>query len=119
MKLYRVENLTSGRGLWYNTTDASESNLVKDLKLTAGVLPMDFDDALFQAKWKSAAGSLEQLKYWFTHEDLLRLIPLDFHLYEIEADIVSNHKTDLYEHPLFQEIGVKTRTLLDINDLLK
>lgn len=115
MLLYRVENLLTGRGLWYNTNDQSDSNLVSDLKLSARELPMDRTDILSTDKWKSAADSVSQLSYWFTKEDLEKLRPLGFDLYEIDASVVSLHTTELYEHPLFQEQGVVSRKKLSLD----
>lgn len=114
MILYRVENLITNRGLWYNTSDQSDSNLVQELNLTNKLLPMVRTDIISVDHWKSAAESIDQLKYWFTREDLDKLTPLGFNLYEIEVDITKQHTTDMYSHPLFQEIGVKSRKILDI-----
>lgn len=118
MLLYRVENLITNKGLWYNVTDSSESNLVYDLDLSNRTLPMGFDPALVKDRWRSAAESIEQLRYWFTHEDLQKLIPLGFNLYEIDAGLVRQHMTEEYSHPVFQEISVKSRKQLDIKCLL-
>lgn len=117
MPLYRVENLDTNKGLWY-LQDQSSSNVVHDLDLSNKELPMDYDERIANEKWKSAAESLEQLKFWFTHEDLLKLTPLDFKLYEIECDIVRENKNEFYCHPLFQEQGVTSRKELDIKLLM-
>lgn len=118
MKLYRVENLIHNNGLWYNVSDGTDSGIVHDLNLSSHTLPMDYDETVALDKWRSAAEDLDQLKYWFTHKDLQKLIPLGFNLYEIDADIFKLHTTEWYSHPLFQEIGVKGRKLLDISVLL-
>ena len=117
MLLYRVENLDTNKGLWY-LQDQSSSNVAHDLDLSGRGLPMDYDERIANEKWKSAAESLEQLKFWFTHEDLLKLTPLDFKLYEIECDIVRENKNEFYCHPLFQEQGVTSRKELDIKLLI-
>jgi hypothetical protein len=117
--LYRVENLLNNNGLWYNVKDGSSSSLIHDLNLTGRALPMDLDLAIGKDQWRSAAESVDQLKFWFTHEDLQKLIPLGFDLYEIDSDIVRQHVTEWYTHPLFQEQGVKSRKKIDINVLLQ
>lgn len=119
MPLYRVENLINNKGLWYHSSDSSASNVVHDLDLSNRFLPMDYDESLSKDRWKSAAETLEQLKFWFTHEDLLKLTPLGYKLYEIECDIIRQHTTEHYSHPLFQERGVKKRNELDIKALIK
>lgn len=121
MLLYRVENLLlPATGLWYNAANGKASNTVHNLDLSNRNLPMDFDSRLAEEQWRSAADSVDQLKFWFTKQDLQKLLPLGFHLYEIDADITKIHKVEgLYEHPLFQERGVKSRVQLDINKLLK
>lgn len=118
MKLYRVETLDGAVGLWYNRDDQSESNVIHTLGLTSKNLPMEFDGDIAFNEWRSAAETVEQLRFWFTKEDLLKLIPLGFNLYEIESSIVKEHKTEWYSHPLFQEKGVESRIVLDINILL-
>lgn len=118
MFLYRVENLVNGRGLWYDSNTGESTGLIDDLDLTNKALPMDPTQFLSGESWRSAAGSVDQLKFWFTHEDLQKLIPLGFTLQEIDADIVKEHVTEWYSHPIFQEIGVKARKELDINTLL-
>lgn len=117
MSLYRVENPDFTTGLWYNVNDNSKTNLIQELKLTNETLPMEYDERLSKEKWRSAAGTLEQLKYWFTEEDLIKLTPLGFKLFEIESTIISEWKTDLYTHPIFQEQGVTSRKELDIKIL--
>lgn len=117
MTLYRVENLIVPIGLWY-LPNQHQCHLVHDLDLSGRDLPMDYDEKIAVDKWKSAAESLDQLKFRFNLEDLNKLIPLNFKLYEIESDITMLNRTNFYEHPLFQEIGVTSRKELDIN-LLK
>jgi len=118
MLLYRVENLVDGKGLWYDSQSGEDTSLVYDLKLTNAGLPMHRDEKIGLEQWRSAADSVPQLGYWFTHEDLRKLIPLGFKLYEIDADIVKQNVTEWYTHPLFQEQGVKSRKEMDINILL-
>lgn len=118
MKLYRIENPNSLSGLWYRTDDQRLSGVAHLLNLSGKDLPMEFNLALAAERWKSAAESLEQLKFWFSHEDLTKLEPLGYKLFEIETDIRCWHVTDLYRHPVYQDNSIISKTILDI-DLLK
>jgi len=109
MKLYRVENLAQGRGLWFD--------LDQKLGTTFGLLsakevPMPFDANIANGRWKSAANSLEQLNFWFKPEDLLLLSTQNYQLTEIEVVEFKVNKTEWYEHPLFQEQHVISRKKL-------
>lgn len=126
MALFRVENLKNDQGFWYNVKDGKGTGLVQKLALTNQGLPMEFDAAVGNEKWRSAAESLEQLKFWFTHEDLVKLTPLGFMLYEIHVkpeyqrqhSYIMGDGTVMYSHPLFQEQGVTERREFDIKSLM-
>jgi hypothetical protein len=111
MKLYRVENPTSQDGLWYRGNNAQPSNVVHQLELSGRVLPMDFDQSIAQGDWRSAAESIELLKFWFTLEDLAKLQPLGYGLYEISPENVRVHSTEMYTHHLYQHDGTIYRKL--------
>lgn len=117
MKLYRIEDPNSSRGLWYRT-DQTQSYVAHQLDLSGKNLPMEFNLALAAERWKSAADSLDQLKFWLTQEDLIKLLPLGYKLFEIETDVHRIHSTDLYWHPVYQDNSIMSKTILDI-DLLK
>lgn len=102
MKLFRVENRDSNLGLWYQARSAWPTNLVHTLDLSGKNLPMDFDPNLFHGGWRSAADSLDTLRFWFTKEDLQKLKPLGWKLYEIDAEATAIHSTPYYTHHLFQ-----------------
>ncbi len=63
MLLYRVENLVDGKGLWYDSNTGEYTNLVHDLDLSNRFLPMDATQILSEQKWRSAAETVEQLKF--------------------------------------------------------
>lgn len=119
MQLFRVENQVSNAGLWYRTDTQEMSNVVHQLALTGAGLPMDFDPAIAAERWKSAAYNLDQLKFWFTVEDLQKLIPLGYALYSIEAMDVREHVHTLYQHALYKESRIITSNPVDINILLQ
>lgn len=116
MKLYRVENLGKGNGLWYHINQDYAGTIVT-LDLSNKDLPMPLDEQIKQGQYKSAAESIDQLRFWFTFEDLLKLRPAGFNLYEIDVDSIIYNKTEWYEHPLFQEEHVNSRIRLDLDIL--
>lgn len=118
MKLFRVENRIHHKGLWYHGVTGKKTSFVQALDLSGKNLPMEFDPRISNYQWRSAGSSIEDLKFWFTYEDLSKLIPLGYKLYEIDANIVEQHTTEHYSHPIFQEIGVTSRKELDIGALL-
>lgn len=54
MKLYRVENLSKGNGLWYHINQDYAGTIVT-LDLSNKDLPMPFDEQIKQGMLKSAA----------------------------------------------------------------
>ena len=118
MKLYRVEKPNSHLGLWYNNNTQGHTGIVHSLNLSGKTLPMDFNPNLAKEQWRSAADSIDQLKFWFTHDDLRKLQPLGYKLYEIETDHFILHTTEWYAHPLFQDVRVSSKLELDIDLLL-
>lgn len=116
MKLYRVENLGKGNGLWYHINQEYAGTIIT-LDLTNKNLPMPWDKAIQSGHYKSAAESLEQLRFWFSFEDLLKLRPAGFNLYEIDVDNCIYNNTEWYSHPLFQEDAVNSRIRLDLDIL--
>lgn len=119
MILFRVENVQVPNGLWYRADNQETSNVVHDLALSGAGLPMDFDPEIAAQKWKSAAYSIEQLKYWFNHKDLNKLIPLGYRLYSVDASVVRHHTHELYEHALYLPHTVRNSHEVDINILLE
>lgn len=114
MFLFRVENLT-GEGLWYDGKTGENTRLVDALNLSNKTLPMDPDMSIALAEYRSAAESIEQLKFWFTLEDLQKLQKRGFELAEYEVNRYIEHKTSWYSHPLFHFDWVISRTPKSIN----
>lgn len=117
MKLYRVENRETNAGLWY-ALNQDKSDVAATLDLSGKDLPMGFNPEIAQSKWRSAAETLGQLGFWFSHEDLQKLIPLGYKLYEIHADVWKMNETKWYKHPLFLDTHVSDSIVLDIDLLL-
>ncbi len=118
MKLFRVENRDTEAGLWYSGLDATPSNVVHELGLSGRNLPMGFDLSIATENWRSAADSINTLKFWFSFEDLLKLKERGYGLYEVESEVWKIHTTPDYQHHLFLPQRAQY-TELDINILLK
>lgn len=118
MLLFRVENLRTGEGLWYDRNTGENTRLVDALNLTNKNLPMEVDHSVALAEYLSAAESLDQLKFWFTHDDLRKLAERGFELSEYTVQRVHQHVTPLYTHPMFHMSWVTQRQPLSI-DLIK
>jgi hypothetical protein len=117
MKLYRVENLGKGNGLWYHINQDYAGTIIA-LDLSNKDLPMPFDEKIKQGLYKSAAESIDQLRFWFNFQDLMKLKPEGFKLYEIDVEEHILNETPWYTHPLFQEQHVLSRISLDLDILL-
>lgn len=114
MYLYRLENLNTGWGLWYNI-DQSHSDVASRLELTNKDLPMGEDLKVSLGRWKSAADSIEQLKFWVTPEDVWKLKQAGFQLSQILVGYSLLHVTPHYSHPLFKEDAVIQRNVLSFD----
>lgn len=87
--IYRIENLETMNGMWYNNAGVFSPILYKIApKAKAIELPMPFDMAhkADDKNWYSAGGSIDEMNYWFSREDALNLVNNGFKLYHIEVD---------------------------------
>jgi hypothetical protein len=117
MNLFRVENLHTMEGLWFCGKTGEEIRLVDALNLSNKKLPMPPTTVIGRAGLISAAESIEQLKFWFTLEDLQKLKKRGFELSEYQVRNYVQNQTPWYTHPLFHRGDVISRTILDINIL--
>lgn len=113
--LFRVENLTNRQGLWYRGDGTFNPHI---LTLTDGKskdLPMEFNPELKVdgLDWYSACDNLEDMKQWFSLQDLIELSSQG---YELNAVNVSQYR-NVYGHAAFAEEYVLGRTKLDINSI--
>ena len=115
MKLYRVENIHTLEGLWFNGKTGAEERLVDALDLSNKMLPMPSTPVIGRADLISAAESLEQLKFWFNYTDLVKLEQRGFELaeYDVLGHVIN--ATPWYSHPLFNREDVVSRLVLNIN----
>lgn len=115
MTLYRVENIHTFEGLWFNGKTGEEERLVDALNLSNKLLPMPVTPVIGRAELVSAAESLEQLRFWFNYSDLQKLEERGFELaeYDVLGHVINT--TPWYSHPLFNREDVLSRLVLNIN----
>lgn len=72
--VYRVFDPVGVEGLWY-TKDKIQTNRIRRV-LIGNDMPMDRADVYSTNNkvWRSSACSIPQLRYWFTHDELAKLI---------------------------------------------
>ena len=123
--LYRVANLDTNVGLWYNN-DGVKTDFIHTLHDARGAaLPMDFDDTL-AGGWLSAAHKLDELTVWFSEEDFNELLLRGYGVYKYEVEDFRFHQysfpdvfpngnraTIALRHAVFQPEKVLSTTLLD------
>ena len=81
---YRVGNLETEQGLWYDV-NGKFTGLIHDKYdfCTNSELPMPFDPDV--VGWLSATDKLETLFFWFTKEDIAQLEEHDYNILVYEA----------------------------------
>lgn len=116
-KLYRVDNPTTSVGLWYHNLTGHRTETVEKFDLSMRQMPMPFHERIALGAWRSATRDLAELKFWFTKDDLIKIVPLGYNLYEIETDFVADIETADYRHAIFRDADVISRQILDIRAL--
>jgi len=117
--LFRVENPTSGIGLWYRD-DGVQVDFIRDLdNARCRDLPMGHDASLVGG-WRSSTDSLEQMATWLSESDVAQLASHGHNLWAID---VPEHgwrtTTEPYVHTVFRDELVVARrklpwTVLDL-----
>lgn len=102
--LYRVENQETQVGLWYNSRGEKTDYIVHEIPDAMNRdMPMDFDPTF--VGWTSSAGSLEQMKHWFSADDVTHLAQAGYNLFQIEATDVRDVAVNGIAHKLFRREG--------------
>ena len=85
MKFYRVSNINTEQGLWYDF-QGNFTGLIHDRFnfCLNNQLRMDFDPEL--VGYISAVETLEQLEKWFPQKDILQLEKMGWFIHEYEAE---------------------------------
>lgn len=115
MKLFRVENLITGKGLWYKNS-GQLSYVGEAIDFSNKNLPMDFNPYVADNRFLSAAVERNDLSYWFSRKDMENLFILGYKLNEIEVskyEMYRQPETDV-THAIFKEEDVISRISLEI-----
>jgi len=103
---YRVANVESQQGLWYNFNGEFTGLIHNEFKFcTNHNLPMPFTPEL--VGWLSATETLEELFFWFTEQDITELEKFGFKITLYEANeykIFENHWIIKQDESVVKEI---------------
>jgi len=81
---YRVSNLETKQGLWYDFNGGFTGLIHNDFKFCANsTLEMDFDETI--QGYLSTTDKLDTLFNWFTKDDILKLQDHNYFIHEYEA----------------------------------
>ena len=101
-KFYRVCNVNTKQGLWYDTQGEFTGLIHGDFNFCLNSqLKMDYDPEL--VGWLSATDSLDTLYKWFTIDDIKELQKRDWFIHVYESEDVK-----FYER--FQHLIIKQET---------
>ena len=111
MKLYRVENAKTTNGMW---TDKFDGKLVLDYLSDKRLaeMPMPYDDIhnTDGKDWKTAVGSMEDMSYWFSKQDVEEMVKFGFIMIEFECDEVIE-----MEHQIIFNDALR-KNVIDVTD---
>lgn len=104
--LYRVENPTTKRGLWYNEAGEYTGVVTKMNDYRNRDLPMGFEDCM-AGGWHSAVDNLDDLKQWFNESEMAELEARGYGIYQfdVEGYRIGRSETGI-EHAVFQRKAV-------------
>lgn len=102
-KIYRIESPV-GRSLWYTPTGEFNPFINNLTNALAKDFPMGFDAKFKEGglDWLSAGKSIENMKTWFSKQDIEELLGYEYKLYEF---IVREYKIE-ENQALFTRRGV-------------
>lgn len=113
--LYRVENPHTKQGLWYDKDGNFNPFIMQLTNAKSRDLPMEFDSQFKEGgkAWFSACDNLPDMKYWFSHNDLVELTQSGYDLFRFN---VSDYR-QVNGHAVFTRESVIECSLLDISIL--
>lgn len=85
--IFRIENQQSNQGLWYDK-NGNYSPFINSLpNAKCKDLPMDFDPTYQDGglQWLSGCSDMQQLRSWFSEQDLIYLSNAGYNLYRFEV----------------------------------
>lgn len=88
MKIYRIENRVTMRGMWYENNGIYNPVITK---LTEGIskhLPMDYHSRYNadNKRWYSGCCDKRQMRKWFSPRDVIELSIMDYELFEFDSE---------------------------------
>lgn len=86
--MYRIQNRDTTDGMWRTTFNGQPAVLYLSDKRLAN-LPMPEDKSKYNKdgkEWKCAVDNIEKLYDWFSKEDILELIKMNFFVMKFETD---------------------------------
>lgn len=96
MKIYRIENEETNHGMWYRLDGTFDPFINRLTDGRSKDLPMGFNERYFTGgqRWQSGAGSIEDMRHWFSELDALELLQNGYKLYQMETSqfIVVEHE---------------------------
>lgn len=115
-EIFRIENPNTMHGMWYRLSGEYDP-FIKTL--TDGIsadLPMDPHERYGQLnqRWFSGCKDFEQLKLWFSHQDIIELNNAGYKLFKFESTEYQNEDVQT----IFTRRGIISQTEISIQDLL-
>ena len=103
--LFRVENPETMVGLWYNERGEKTDFILTIPNAQSAAMPMEFDAAVKDGgDWFSACDSLEDMRNWFSVQDVSALHEIGYKLYRLE---VPNYRTTNGHAILLRESAIE------------
>ena len=110
--IYRIENPKTNHGMWYNQKGEYNPFILTLTEGKSAHLPMEPHPRYGQTgqRWYSGCQNINQLKQWFSTQDILELNNAGYKLYQFETTeyINEEHQT------IFTRRGILTQTELNI-----
>lgn len=95
---FRVANLNHGDGLWYNRNGEFTGRIHKEFSFCKNHdLPMPYDESILG--WLSATDTFENLLYWFTKEDILKLKVHGYNVVQYKCTMYREYENHWLIHP--------------------
>lgn len=114
-KLYRVTG--DKLSLWYDK-EGQYTGLILETGIPAAGIPMEKDESLFRADgevWLSCTDTPEQLKVWFSENDMKLLIGKGFVLKEVDVTRYRRIFFDGLQHEVYNEASKVAERVIDPN----
>lgn len=87
MELYRVQSRDNAGSMWYNPDGTSNRIVDRLTSDRLAKLPMEYDSRYREGGkiWQCAAWDIRHLNQWFSRQDMMELIDMNFHVVRFNA----------------------------------